>query len=323
MGGDLVEQQQRRVAVPRLGQFPRIGKHDGDQQRLLFAGRAFARVACASACGARQDRSGAARTSCGRLRRRGCALAPGVRAASSSAPSPARQEDIGLAVKRQLRRGNAPASPRSASARFRRSTVSARLMVIAMPASAISFSRPSSQAGSRGPNLEAARVRASRFHSAWRRGHGWRRSPAPGDPGIFRRPPALSMNRRSIAGVSQTICTMFAKFGGVLRRRAVQLHLTPFAAVAGRGQAGADFVVFSPRATVAATAHSASLGRRTACATCSPSLAPRRPRPGDRSEIASSTLVLPAPLGPASTTGRPLTAIRPQHRSGNCADAGA
>ena len=36
----------------------------------------------------------------------------------------------------------------------------------------------------------------------------------------------------------------------------------------------------------------------------SPSRAPRRPRPGARNDIASSRLVLPAPLGPVSTTGR-------------------
>ncbi len=47
-------------------------------------------------------------------------------------------------------------------------------------------------------------------------------------------------------------------------------------------------------------------GRRAISAT----VAPRSPRPGDSSEIASSTLVLPAPFGPKSATGRESEVIR-------------
>ena len=121
------------------------------------------------------------------------------------------------------------------------------------------------------------------------------------------------MNSRSSAGVSQISCT-------ISPRSAELCAADPFS----RTCREADAVVrpvpiscsVSPRATVAATAHSVSspillpIGDGP-LRVCSASLAPRRPRPGDSSEIASSTLVLPAPFGPASTTGAPLTAISP------------
>ena len=54
---------------------------------------------------------------------------------------------------------------------------------------------------------------------------------------------------------------------------------------------------------LAAAAQSAPSWETGPLRTCSESLAPRKPRPGESSEMASRTLVLPAPLGPASTTG--------------------
>ena len=38
MGGDFVQQQDGGQSAPRPRQFARIRQHDGDQQRLLFAG---------------------------------------------------------------------------------------------------------------------------------------------------------------------------------------------------------------------------------------------------------------------------------------------
>ena len=44
MRRDLVQQQERRMAVARRGKLPGIGEDDGDQQCLLLAGRTFARI---------------------------------------------------------------------------------------------------------------------------------------------------------------------------------------------------------------------------------------------------------------------------------------
>ena len=70
--------------------------------------------------------------------------------------------------------------------------------------------------------------------------------------------------------------------------------------------------VARPRApsTSAETAHGAGEGAATSPAkVMSWSRARRRPRPGDNNEIASSTLVLPAPLGPVRATRPPAGAM--------------
>ena len=95
------------------------------------------------------------------------------------------------------------------------------------------------------------------------------------------------------------------------RRLAVDAH---HPALARRRRRGRCRSATGPRrvATVAATAQP-GLRRRSTVARRSISLsrALRRPRPGDRNDIASSRLVLPAPFGPVSTTGAGDRAIEP------------
>ena len=44
MGRDLVQQKDGRAAIPDMGKLPRMRKDDGDQERLLLAGRTLRRV---------------------------------------------------------------------------------------------------------------------------------------------------------------------------------------------------------------------------------------------------------------------------------------
>ncbi len=127
------------------------------------------------------------------------------------------------------------------------------------------------------------------------------------------------MNSRSIAGVSQIICTMSP-------RSAELAAATPFRRTCRRSppfgperKSGADFVGLCRRAQPWPPRPTALRCAPTGlCGCVRPASRRASPRPGDRSEIASSTLVLPAPLGPASTTGAAARRrSHRRHRSGN------
>ena len=90
----------------RLRQFPGIGQHDGDQQRLLLAGGAVARIGALVRCGARQDRSDAGRhvvrpASASRMRARAKAFAQAV--ASPRSASKHRSRRRAPAARREMR----------------------------------------------------------------------------------------------------------------------------------------------------------------------------------------------------------------------------
>src|SRR5689334_22191960 len=155
MRGNLVEQEERRMRVTQSGKFPGVSEDDGDQQRLLLAGRALPRIRAL-----RRVANGEIRQVQAERRAAGLSVAD-AGARQLLAQRVGRtfallvEQRIGFALRSQLCERNAPASPRASSARLSRATVSARLAVMAAPVSAISSSRPSSHDGSRGPNFKS------------------------------------------------------------------------------------------------------------------------------------------------------------------------
>ena len=116
-----------------------------------------------------------------------------------------------------------------------------------------------------------------------------------------RRPEGPSMNMRSICGVNHTALTYSARTDWLLAG-APEIRTTRFSSSAIRPvpiSMGPWMV-----STVAATAHPpVASDRPVGLMSISDSRACRKPRPGDRNEIASSKLVLPAPFEPVAITG--------------------
>ncbi len=285
------QQQKRAQARARPRQFARVGKHDGDEQRLLLPGGAFARVGAFSGCGGPRDRSGAGRRSC-----------VGFRVADARPGEVlAQRSGIDIVLERKLGGGE------GADPLFERpvqpSTVSTREAAIAMPASTISASSPSSHAGSRGRISAAARVRALRSRSASPCGHGWRRSRARG--GREFAPSARAFDEQAVHRRRQPEHLHdVAEIGGALRLRR-RSGAPGGVRCPGRRRGRCRSRKSRPRAPpVAATATQRLGHRRRPSALCARfKRAPRSPRPGDRSEIASRRIGLAGAVGPAEHDG--------------------
>ncbi len=242
MGGDFVQQQDSGARPSRARDSSRASAS------MMEIRSAF--------CSPVEQSRASARLSVWRTARSVVCGPTSVRPASAS-----RMRLVAKRVAQGLRRcrqmqfaGRAPATRpgrRRAAAAFGQGAVQpfdghgARLRRSAMPASAISFSSPSSQAGSRGPYFRSRAALAHRgFIARGGAGMARHRSPAPAGPGNGRRPLALSMNSRSIAGVSQIICT-------ISPRSAELCAATPFSRTCAGArrhwvpsrEPGADFIV--------------------------------------------------------------------------------
>ena len=156
----------------------------------------------------------------------------------------------------------------------------------------------------RGAPTRAGGCAAPWRHRARRpRAHGRARRHTRAGSRKRRRPAAPSWNSRSICGVSQTALAWTASSawlrGACPSRRNTRRSGGPFVV----GPSGGDPVPMSTGSAAPAKRPAtaqvpvAPSPRRASSAM----RAPRMPRPGTRSEIASSRLVLPLPFGPVST----------------------
>ncbi len=295
MHGRFVEQQQRRSAA-RLGEQRGMAEDHADQQRLLLAGAglrggqpgggvlqphvgavgAEALPPAAASRGARRGQGGAQPIldrqgrAFGQARRRSGRAASGGRPGRGRRRRPAGQRSAVPPARRARpwrRPRGAPSRPPARPARPGRPgrSASRRLRcAIAVSCAATSRACPGS----------SAQTRRSRKR---------------------RRPEAPSWNSRSICGVSQTAVMRDAISawlrGAAPSRRKTRRSAGPSGGVpvpmssmpSGRGEAAGD----RPGAGGVRARRASSAMR-----------APRRPRPGTSSEIASSRLVLPLPLAP-------------------------
>ena len=268
----------------------------------------------ASACGARRDRSGAGRRWCGRPRRRGCARAPGARATSRP-----RHRHARTATGRSRRRataappGRRPPRRAGASAQLRRAH---RLRAAARHRDA-GFRHLVFQP------VQPGRIARAEFQQPRAFAHrgliaggarAWPASkPSTSRSRNLRRPLALSMNSRSIAGVSQIICTSSPRSAELCAGAPFRRTWRRSPPSRPQRQAGADFIESRRRARHSPPRPTARRWARRSvpCGYVRPAWRRAGRAPATASEIASSRLVLPAPFGPASTTGAPLTAKSP------------
>ena len=294
-------------AAPRAAACSRAcAEQDGDQQRLLLAGRALRRPACRCRHG-RTAKIGAVRADMRRRRlRHHCRrLRQSARAAR-----PRRRAPASLAERRLDRRPHAPAAPagkaRRPRRRRRRSSRSADVAPRRRDGDAVrapcSLRARRARTASCGPLAQQLRALAQRLLVGGERvGMLGIEAVAPAGRGSAAAALAPSMKRRSICGVSQTKLDMLGqRRPGSARRRAVDAHDAALAAA--RSSASRPVPICDHarrRSTAAATAQSVRGARPPRPRrSISPSWARRRPRPGARKEIASSRLVLPAPFGP-------------------------
>ena len=162
MGGDLVEQQQRRLAAHRLLQ-PRMGQQDRDQQRLLLAGRGefggdpCLRQADGEIGAVRADRGAAGLPRrCAGLRR-----APLQTWLRRPAPASSSSQPSTVPTRVSRARGNGPSA--SAQARSSRCDSLAPAAATATPCAAMTSSSAASQAGSAGPSRNRRDALAQRL----------------------------------------------------------------------------------------------------------------------------------------------------------------
>ena len=278
-----------------------------------------------------RDRSGAGRSRRRRRprRRRAARQAPPRTRPRRRAPASSRAS-LDRADERQAgRAGKAPRPRRrrGRAARPRRAGAAAT----ATPSAAITSSSAASQAGSAGdPVAQQPRALA---HAPARRRRPARRAPdrarAPAGRGSGAAPRALRRNSRSICGRQPDHARAARPSAAWLR--------------AGSPSMRTDGARVRPRLRSPDRGRCRSAPRREACRDASRrrpsrgcdarrgfagasgtrrsislSRALRSPRPGARNDIASSRLVLPAPFGPVSTTGRPSSSSRrPRGSCGN------
>ena len=209
MGGDLVEQHDRRDAADIAGDEPGMGEDQADEQRLLLAGRGARRRRCPSARGGPRDRSACGpveRAPGGAVARRGSSRSR-IAVVRPRRRAPACGEQAFRLARRARGRPTGKGEARRArrrSGRRGRSTVSARAAATATPSAAISRSTASSQARVR----RSSSSRRLRERSA--RSNAPTRAPWPGSIASTsrsrkrRRSPAGPGNSPSRAGVSQT-----------------------------------------------------------------------------------------------------------------------
>ena len=300
MGGDLVEQQDRRRAAA-AGDELGMGKDEAEQQRLLFAGRAEARRVAALR-----------RWVTARSWRCGPAVA---RPAAASRPRLARSAGGEIAavpaIERQSRRaGNrrrgsrGHVSPSAATVRARASA-KCRAMI---GHSGFECGKPVPGRRPRARQATCcARASPLRSATAW---WAW-----PGSSASIsrsrkrRRSPALSANRRSIAGVSHSTDS---HSDSALTEAAAPLIRTC-------RRSGAVASVPVPSSVPSVSPRRDREAARPRLLRHFDSGARRKPRPGVSNETASRILVLPAPLGPLSRT-KPGDGI--EHRVGVIAQVG-
>ena len=185
----------------------------------------------------------------------------------------------------------------------RRATVSARSAATATASSAVSCSTASSQCGS-GRGSSSSRLRERSDARAPRRGsecsastastsRSRKRRRSEAGPVNSRPSPASARRRaddrrrRSPRRPARGRCGTCRVVGASRRVRRLDAG-----AERGKPERALDLGTTPPRS------------RRPRAKATSSSVARRRPRPGASNEIASSRLVLPAPFGPTSTTGR-------------------
>ena len=280
----LVEQQDRRRAEG-LGHRPGVGEDQADQQRLLLAGRAERAPAPPWRRRSARGRRGAARPASARPRGR----APGPRASAAAQPRRRRAAPRPRARARRAGRRPARRPPRAAPAPPPGSRPAGRRGRPSAPRAPRTSPGRAPRRGSAG----CARAARGRSRPPPRRGRG--SGSAPAGRGSAAARPAPSSHSRSIAGVSQST------------------RATAPRAVCGAGlpsistcrPAPSDQVATSwpsPRPSSAAATFQPMLSGVRAISSAA---APRRPRPGESSDTASIRLVLPAPFGPKTATGRP------------------
>ena len=306
MRGDLVEQQQRRLAAHRRA----AAAHGpaGSRSAAPSARRSRHASAAMPLLGHADGEVGAMRPDRGAAglgialpiagERRG-ELAPRRRAPASSSSQastvPARPAGrAGTGLRPRRRRGRAAA------------TASRRAAATATPCSAmVSSSAVEPRRVGSGRRAAAARARAAPAHRRATRAACAGSSPSTSRSRKRRRAAGPSTNSRSICGVSQTTprCSPSAAW---LRAGSPSIRTTRRSPAARGVAAGADAHRCrggSRRRGDSPAAGRVILPRPAADDRSRPSLAPRSPRPGARNDTASSRLVLPAPLGPVSTTG--------------------
>ena len=300
MGGDLVEQDEGRDAAHRRDQ-PGMGERQPDQQRLLLAGRGAPGLALLGAV---------AHDQVARLRPDQRAAGGGV--AGAIVAQQGAKEFFGFerrALRRPERRFRlraryrpreraSPSSRPAAISAASRSTVSRRAAATAMPSSAISRSAASSQIFS--PRLSSSRrLRLRRARSialdpramlAVHRQHQpvEKAPPLPGGAG-----------EQPVHGRGEPDdADMVGEGAGRGNRLAVEAEFFLDAALGRRLERRSPVAADRPpRRSVPAIWRS----RRSPPSRASSAVsARRRPRPGVKSEIASSRLVLPAPFSPES-----------------------
>ena len=217
MGGDLVEQQQRRLR-PALGRSARrMREHDGDQQRLLLAGRAERRpgmpvsamddgeiAAVRAQMRRRRPRHRPRASRPARPRSRSSAASAGI---SSSQPSTApasaqaRPRERRPRLGARPRRGRRPA--RAGRPRWRRRARPSA----ARARRARRGSRPPARPRPQQPRALAQRL----LVGVEPRRHGSGSRPSTSRSRKRRRSPGASRNSRSICGVSQTTASRSAE----------------------------------------------------------------------------------------------------------------
>ena len=211
--------------------------------------------------------------------------------------------------------GNGPGGRHPIS--LRRIAKSPRAAATAMPWAAMVSSKAVSQSGSAAPSARWRRNKRARWRWAFSKAPtrlAWAGSKPNTRRSIKRRRAAgASPNRRSMRGVSHTaLRTPASAAWPWAGRPSMRTSLRSGPA----GSLGASRPVPMSTAplgvaTVAATAHArfASPSSPGSERATSPRRACLRPRPGTKKDSASKTLVLPAPLGPVSTTGRRSVSI--------------
>ena len=243
-----------------------------------------------------------------RLRNRSSAASAGIVSRASPRPSPSSA---------RRGRGNGPIGLGAGRGRAVR-PASRRAAAIATPLSAIISSRAASQAGScRRLSAQQPRALAQRmFIGGDARRHAPGREPKTSRSRNRRRPAAaLDEQPIHLRGQPDHRDELGERGPGRVPGFAVDAHdaaLSRPPLARSRVAAGADArpargeVDASPQPPTSLQATFAGCGADRP----QPSGALRNPRPGDRKDTASSRLVLPAPLGPVSTTGAAIGSSR-------------